>query len=168
MLYETVSVAVATFPTASRAVTVSTLSPTCSATPVSDQLVVPVAVPLPPRSFDHVTCVTPMLSPAVPARLSGVVVVLYVGLVVGVVIATVGTIASDVTVSTAVPTLPAASCAVTVTTFAPGCRAIPLVDQLVVPVAVPLPPRSLTHVTWVTPTLSLALPLTASVVAFVE
>jgi hypothetical protein len=33
-----------------------------------------------------------------------------------------------------------------------------LAVQLVVPVAVPLPPRLFTHVTWVTPTLSAAVP----------
>src|SRR2546428_257534 len=63
-----------------------------------------------------------------------------------------------VTVKLAVAVLPAASCAVTVSTFVPGWRTIPLAVQLVVPVAVPVPPRLLTHVTWVTPTLSAAVP----------
>jgi len=44
-----------------------------------------------------------------------------------------------VTVSVAVFVLLAASVAVTVSTFDPDCRAIPLAVQLVVPVAVPLP-----------------------------
>jgi len=40
------------------------------------QLVVPVAVPLPPRLFDHVTWVTPTLSDAVPASVMGELLVL--------------------------------------------------------------------------------------------
>ena len=80
----------------------------------------------------------------------------------GAVIETVGALVSYVTVSVLVPGLPAASFAVTVTTFVPGCRTIPLADQLVVPVAVPLPPRSLAQVTCVTPTLSAAVPPTVS------
>ncbi|PYM68547.1 MAG: hypothetical protein DME11_00055, partial [Candidatus Rokuibacteriota bacterium] len=59
-----------------------------------------------------------------------------------------------VTVNVSVAVLPAASVAVTVSTFVPGCRTIPLAVQLVVPVAVPLPPALFVHVTWVTPTLS--------------
>ena len=55
----------------------------------------------------------------------------------------------------------AASRAVTVTVFAPACSAIPLADQLVVPLAVPAPPRLFAHLTCVTPTLSLAVPLSA-------
>jgi len=54
--------------------------------------------------------------------------------------------------------LPAASCAVTVSTFVPGWMGIPLAVQLVVPLAVPLPPRLFTHVTWVTALLSDAVP----------
>jgi hypothetical protein len=63
-----------------------------------------------------------------------------------------------VTVSAAVAVLPAASRAVTVSTFVPGWRMTPLAIQLVVPVAVPLPPWLFVHVTWVTPTLSEAVP----------
>ena len=51
----TVTVSVLAFPAASRAVTVMTLAPGLSATAAADQADVPVAVPLPPRSFDHVT-----------------------------------------------------------------------------------------------------------------
>jgi len=51
-------------------------------------------VPLPPRLFAQVTCVTPMLSWAVPPSVSGVVLVLNVGADVGDVIATVGGIGS--------------------------------------------------------------------------
>src|SRR2546421_12352956 len=47
--------------------------------------------------------------------------------------------------------VPAASRAVTVRTLAPVWRPMPLADQLVVPVAVPLPPRLFAHVTWVAP-----------------
>ena len=73
--------------------------------------------------------------------------------------ATVGGVVSlKVTVKLAVAVLPAASCAVTVSTFVPGWSAIPLAVQLVVPVAVPPPPRLFAHVTWVTPTLSDAAP----------
>src|SRR3990170_4332052 len=72
-----------------------------------------------------------------------------------------------VTVRVAVPVLPAASRAVTVRTFAPGRSAIALADQDVVPVAVPLPPRSLVQVTWVTPTSSAAVPPSASEVLLV-
>src|SRR2546428_12465075 len=67
--------------------------------------------------------------------------------------ATVGGVMSRVTVTLAVAVLPAASRAVTVTTFAPGWRTIALAVQLDVPLAVPLPPRLFAHVTWVTPTL---------------
>ena len=72
---------------------------------------------------------------------------------------TVGGMASTpLTVTLAVAVLPAASCAVTVSTFVPSWMGIPLAVQLVVPLAVPLPPRLLAHVTWVTPTLSDAVP----------
>ena len=60
------SVVAAVLPAASRAVTVSTFDPDWSAIPLADQLVVPVAVPLPPRLFVQVTRVTPTLSDAVP------------------------------------------------------------------------------------------------------
>jgi len=63
-----------------------------------------------------------------------------------------------VTVKVAVAVLPTAFLAVTVSTFVPIWRAIPLAVQLVVPLAVPLPPRLFAHVTWVTPTLSEAVP----------
>ena len=66
-----------------------------------------------------------------------------------------------VTVKLAVAELRAASCAVTVSTFVPGWRTIPLAVQLVVPLAVPLPPRLFVHVTCVTPTLSDAVPPSA-------
>ena len=58
--------------------------------------------------------------------------------------------------------------AVTVTTFVPGWSTMPPTDQAVVPVAVPLPPRSLLQATCVTPTLSDAVPPMASGLAAVE
>ena len=48
-----------------------TFEPDWSAT-LADQLVVPDAVPLPPRLFAQLTCVTPTLSEAVPPMASGV------------------------------------------------------------------------------------------------
>jgi hypothetical protein len=79
-------------------------------------------------------------------------------LVVGDVIVTVGMPISNVTVSTSVPVLFAASLAVTVSTFGPLCSAMLLHVHVVVPEHVPLPPRSLTQVTCATPTLSVAVP----------
>jgi hypothetical protein len=55
--------------------------------------------------------------------------------------------------------LPAASNAAIVTMFEPESSGIAAV-QFVVPVATPLPPRLLDHLTCVTPMLSLALPPT--------
>src|SRR4030095_4383971 len=66
----TVRVACLVLPAASRAVTVMMLVPACSAIAPADQLVVPAAVPLLPRLFVHVTCVTPTLSEAVPPSAS--------------------------------------------------------------------------------------------------
>jgi hypothetical protein len=63
--------AVPEFPAASRAVMVMTFEPVWSDT-IAIQLVVPVAVPLPPLLFAHVTWVTPTLSDAVPPTESGV------------------------------------------------------------------------------------------------
>ncbi len=62
---------VAVLPAASRAVTVSTFAPACSAIPLAVHAVVPAAVPLPPRSLLHETCVTPTASAAVPPTVSG-------------------------------------------------------------------------------------------------
>ncbi|PYN64454.1 MAG: hypothetical protein DMD93_22490 [Candidatus Rokuibacteriota bacterium] len=67
-----------------------------------------------------------------------------------------------VTVKVSVAVLPAASRAWTVSMFVPIWRTIPLAVQAVVPVAVPLPPRLFAHVTWVTPTLSDAVPPSVS------
>src|SRR3972149_5143798 len=137
-----VRVAVRVLPRASWAVTVSTLVPGWRAIRLADQLVVPLAVPLPPRSFAHVTWVTPTLSAAVPRSVSRRLPVLYVAPVVGEVMATVGGVVSVWTVRVAVPVLPKASRAVTVITLVPGRSPMLLAVQLVVPLAVPLPPRA--------------------------
>src|SRR5512145_514299 len=119
--------------------------------PLAVQLVVPVAVPLPPRLFTHVTRVTPTLSDAVPPRVREELLVRKVALEVGDVMVTMGGVVSmTVTVKVSAAVLPAASRAVTVSTFDPDCSMIPLAVQLVVPLAVPLPPRLFTHVTRVT------------------
>ena len=137
----TVWVALAVLPAASVVVTVSTFVPACSTMPLAVQLVVPVAVPLPPRLFAHVTRATRTSSDAVPLSVNGEVVVVYVAADVGDVIASVGAVVSSVIVTLAVAVLAAASCAVTVTTLAPACSTMPPTVQLVVPLAVPLPPR---------------------------
>ena len=81
----------------------------------------------------------------------------------GDVIVTVGEVVSfKVTVTVSVPVLPAASRAVTVSTFVPGWRRTPLAVQPVVPLAVPPPPRVFAHATWVTPTSSDAVPPSVS------
>src|SRR2546428_11247119 len=71
-----------------------TLPPASSGIPTAAHLVVPLAAPLPPRSFAHVTWLTPTLSLAVPPTVSGVVFVVYVAPAVGLVIATVGGVVS--------------------------------------------------------------------------
>jgi len=90
----TVTVSVVVLPAASRAVIVSTFDPVWRAIPLAVQLVVPVAVPLPPRLFAHATWVTPMSSAAVPPRIRGEPLVAKVGLAVGVVMVTVGGVVS--------------------------------------------------------------------------
>jgi hypothetical protein len=65
---------------------------------------------------------------------------------------------ATVTVRTAPLVLPAASRAETVRVLEPGRSAIAPVVQVVVPVAMPLPPWLFVQVTWVTPTLSEAVP----------
>ena len=81
-------------PAASRAVTVITLVPAWSATLLTDQLVLPAAVPLPPTLLLQVTCVTPTLSAAVPPSTNELEVVLKVLAAVGVLIVTVGGVGS--------------------------------------------------------------------------
>ncbi len=67
------------------------------------------------------------------------------------------------TVSVALAVLFAASRAVTVTTVVPAPSGTAAIVHAVVPVATPLPPRFVVQLTCVTPTSSLAVPLTSSV-----
>jgi hypothetical protein len=62
----TVSVSVRVLPDASRAVTVSTFVPGHTPVTLAVQFVVPVAVPLLPRLFTHLICVTAALLDTVP------------------------------------------------------------------------------------------------------
>src|SRR4051794_27786998 len=102
--------------------------------PATDHAVVPVAVPLPPRSLTQLTCVTATLSEAVPPIASVADDTDKVALLVGDVIVTAGCVVSlNVTVSESICVLPAASRAVTVRMFAPVCNARLLTDQAVVP-----------------------------------
>ncbi len=119
--------------------------------PVTDQLVVPVAVPLPPRSFTQVTCVTPTLSLAVPPIASGVAVTA---------VRRVAGRRGDRhhrrrRVGAAACRSPSATSVLGVARRIArrhrqhvrrrSAARCPLTDQLVVPVAVPLPPRSFTQ-----------------------
>ena len=63
---------------------------------------------------------------------------------------------------------PAASAAVTITVVDPMYTGMAGVLQLVVPLAVPESPLDVAHVTDVTPTLSVAVPLTTKALAEVE
>jgi hypothetical protein len=92
--YVTVSIAVATFPAASRAVTVTTLLPVCNPTTGTLQFVVPVAVPLPPRLLTQLTELTLTLSDAVPPSAMLLVVDVYEAADVGVPIDTDGAVVS--------------------------------------------------------------------------
>ena len=66
------------------------MAPECNPMFATDQLVVPVAVPLAPVLVVHVTCVTPTLSLAVPLNVIELVLVANVAPLVGAVIAMVG------------------------------------------------------------------------------
>ena len=59
--------------------------------------------------------------------------------------------------------MPAASRAVKVNVLRPSASAIADTLQLLVPLAVPLPPLLFSQTTWVTPTLSEAVPVTINV-----
>src|SRR5262249_52358065 len=160
----------AVFPAASRARAVSVCAP--FAAPVASHVTVHGAprasAPRAPPSTSNCTPPTPPV-PDAPARhrTPPPTAPDTVAPAAGPVIATVGAVGSYATLTVAVPALPAASRAVTVTTFAPGCSAIPAAVHAVVPDAVPLAPRSVTHVTCVTPTLSTAVPATVTEFAFV-
>ena len=104
-VYVTVNVAVPTLFAASVAVTVNTFVPGWSSIPITDQLAVPVATPLPPRSLLHTTCVTPMLSDALPVNVKGSVLVVYVGAAVGVLIFMDGAVVSAGTKFTVIDTV---------------------------------------------------------------
>jgi hypothetical protein len=95
-VYVTDKVSVPEFPAASNAVIVITLVPLWSEIPEMLQFVVPLATPLPPRSFDHRTCVTPTLSDAVPLNEVIDELVEYVVPLVGEPIVTVGRVVSGV------------------------------------------------------------------------
>jgi hypothetical protein len=158
--YVTVIVSAPVFPAASLARTVMTLFPVASAIPTTLQLVVPTAVPeAPVAALVHVTTVTPRLSEALPPMSIGEEAVAYVGLAVGVAIAAVGAVVSQLTVIASAPTFPAASRARTVMTLSPAESAIDVALHDVVPEAVPEAPlAAFVHVTCVTPMLSEALP----------
>jgi len=164
------------FVAASFAVTVIWFAPAASAMLAMLQLLVPLALPLVPfAALLHVTLVTPTLSLAVPLSATLVPVVEKVPEALGEVIATVGAVVSagppgvEVTVSVAPLAFVAASFAVTVIWFVPAASAMLAMLQLLVPLAMPLVPfAALLHVTFVTPTLSLAVPLNATLEPVVE
>jgi hypothetical protein len=85
---------------------VSTFVPARRGIPVTVQVVVPLAVPLPPRSLTHVTWVTPTVSVAVPPRVRGLLLVLKVGFEVGDVMLTVGGVVSGGTCGVALAVAP--------------------------------------------------------------
>ena len=93
-VYVTMSVSVLVLPAASLAVTVMTLDPAARLMLGTDQLAVPLAVPLPPAELDQLTKVTPTLSLAVPPRLIVLEDVDHVDAEVGLVITTVGAVVS--------------------------------------------------------------------------
>jgi hypothetical protein len=155
----TVRVSVPAFVTASTALMVKTFGPDNSAILLHVQAVVPAQFAVPPRSFVHMTEVTPTLSEADPISVIGLELVSNVGFGVGDVIVTVGGVLSNVTVRTSWPIFPAASEALTVNTLAPANRLMLLQVQFVVPVQVAPAVRSLVHVTCATPTLSEAEPV---------
>jgi hypothetical protein len=96
-LYVTVMVSTAVLPPLSLAVTVIILSPFDRLMLEIVQLVVPLAVPLPPLLLVHVTSFIPLvLSDALPPRLIVLLVAVYVASDVGLVIFIVGEVVSRV------------------------------------------------------------------------
>src|SRR5262245_21540554 len=79
-----------------------TLFPCFSAMPEADHVVVPEAMPEPPRLFVHDTSDTPSALAALPARVTGLEFVVYVGLDVGDVMVIVGAAAGALNVACAV------------------------------------------------------------------
>ena len=89
-----VKVSLPVFSAASRAVTVIVLSPSCNEMFDIVQLVVPEAVPVPPRLLVQVTLVAAMLSEALPPKFMASCSVEYASADVGDVIVTVGAVVS--------------------------------------------------------------------------
>jgi hypothetical protein len=89
----------------SKAVTVITFWPLERTIPLQVQDVVPLQVPLPPRSFVQLTWVMPALSEAVPPIVKDELVAVYVESDVGFVIANVGEIPESLSTSVAVTSL---------------------------------------------------------------
>jgi len=115
-------VSVPVLPALSVAVTVIALLPLVKLTLETLQLVVPLAVPLPPPLLLHVTLLTPLvLSEVLPPKLMVLVGEVYVALDVGLVMVTVGAVVSRVIESLAVfDTFPAASLYHTYTVLLPS------------------------------------------------
>ena len=67
----------------------------------------------------------------------------------------------------AAPKLPVPSMAITLMEFCPDNRVIGPKFQFAIPVAIPLPPRSLVQVIWVTPILSCVFPAKDKLASFV-
>ena len=107
----TVIVSVPGLPALSVAVTVITLSPFDRLMFEIDQLVVPLAAPLPPLLLAHATLLIPLvLSEALPPKLNGLLVVVYVSLEFWLVMVTMGAVVSKVMLSLAeLDTFPAES-----------------------------------------------------------
>src|SRR3990172_2323363 len=112
-------ISVEVLPTLSFAVTVILFSPLVRLMLEILQYVVPLAVPLPPLSLLHVTSFTPLKpSDALPLRLNGLLVVVYVSPKVGLVMVTMGAVVSRIMESLAVlDTFPVASLYQTYTVF---------------------------------------------------
>jgi hypothetical protein len=138
----------------------------------ADQLVVPVAVPDPPRLFAHVTCVTLTLSLAVPPIVRVGALVEYTLAEAGAVMATVGASVSAAKLTTTLlDVTPLNDAAVKVSVRGP---AVPLIDRLLkvanpldvvvavfVPPSVP-PPDAIAAVTTTPARLTTAFPASRS------
>ena len=113
------------------------------------QKLVPEQIPFPPALLAHVTPVILWPDPgrAVPAKTGNTELGIdQTTALEGFVMVTTGH-GLDVTVSVDVPELFKLSMAVTVITFTPGFRAMPLADHEVVPTHVPLPPALFVQLT---------------------
>ena len=135
----------AVLPDESVAVQVMVLDPSLRVTVPSDQVSVPVVAWLDPELTLQLTEESKTSSLAVPAMVAELDDVAYVGSEVGEVMVIVGSVTSPpsgvfvyVTVVVVDALLPQLSVAVTERTLAPSAR-VTVFDQLVVPVAVPLP-----------------------------